>query len=342
MTSLPRPSANASAAVSVVIPTHNRRDLLLRTLHSVLRQRHIDISIIVVDDASTDGSADTVRALEDPRVRVIRHPVCRGVSQARNTGIEQVDTDWVAFVDDDDLWSPDKVRAQLDALQRCPEAQWACSGAVHIDSACRVLFPAPPPDDSDISGLILGANIIPGGGSGVLAATSLTRQVGGFDVALANLADWDFYIRLGLRSPVAAAPGPLVGYHAHVGGMAHDVARSERDFKYMKAKYADERQARNVEPNMANWLAYLAGLAYNGGHRMMGARLHLQAARHGRLRSLRSVATAFLPEHVRVARSRRWLLRLPAERPEECAWLAVYADGCWRQAAGEPADATGG
>jgi glycosyltransferase involved in cell wall biosynthesis len=336
MTSPPRRSA------SVVVPTHNRRDLLLRTLHSVLRQRHVDLSVIVVDDASTDGSADAVRGLGDPRIRVVRQPVCRGVSQARNTGIEQVDTDWVAFVDDDDLWSPDKLRAQFDALERCPEAQWACAGAVHIDSNCRVLFPALPPDDSDISGPILKANLIPGGGSGVLAATSLTRQIGGFDVALSNLADWDFYIRLGLRSPVAVAPGPLVGYHVHLGGMAHNVKRSEWDFKYMKAKYADERQARNVQPNMASWLAYLAGLAYNGGHRVMGARLHLQAARHGRLRSVRSVATAFMPEHVRVARSRRTIHYVPADWRRASAWLAVYADGCWRSAVEEPAEATGG
>jgi glycosyltransferase involved in cell wall biosynthesis len=336
MTSVPRRS------VSVVIPTHNRRDLLLRTLHSVLRQRDVDLSVIVVDDASTDGSADAVRDLRDPRVRVIRHPVCRGVSQARNTGIEQVDTDWVAFVDDDDLWSPDKLTAQLDALERCPEAQWACAGAVHIDSACGMLFTAPPPGDPDISAPILRVNVVPGGGSGVLAATSLARQVGGFDVALSNLADWDFNIRLGLRSPVAAAPGPLVGYHVHLGSMAHDVARSERDFKYMKTKYADERRARDVRLDMVNWLTYLAGLAYNGGHRVTGARLHLQAARHGRLRSLRSVATAFMPERVRVARRRRMALRVPADRPEVPAWLAVYADGCWRSAVGEPADATGG
>jgi glycosyltransferase involved in cell wall biosynthesis len=336
MRALPRRS------VSVVIPTRNRRDLLLRALHSVLRQHNVDLSVIVVDDASQDGSADAVRGLRDRRVRVIRHPVCQGVSQARNTGIEQVDTDWVAFVDDDDLWSPDKLRAQFDALDRCPEAQWACSGALHIDSACQALFISHPPDGSDISDLILKVNVIPGGGSGVLAATSLARQVGGFDVALSNLADWDFYIRLGLRSPVAAAPGPLVGYYVHRGGMAHDVRQSERDFNYLGAKYADERRVRGVRPDMVNWLTYLAGLAYNGGHRVMGARLHMQAARRGRLRSVRSIATAFMPERVRVARSRRWVLRLSPDWQEASAWLAVYADGCWRAAEGEPANVTDG
>src|SRR6185437_4727833 len=99
--------------------------------------------------------------------------------------------------------------------------------------------------------------------------------------------------------------------------MEHDFDRSEHNFKYMEDKYADERRARDIRPDMVNWLTYLAGMAYNGGHRVAGARLHLQAARHGRLRSLRSVATAFMPEQVRVARSRRVVHQVAAEWQQE-------------------------
>src|SRR3954447_10556192 len=94
-------SPDEPAPVSVVIPTRNRRELLLRTLGSVLRQRRVAVSVVVVDDAGSDGSAGAVRRLEDPRIQVVRHPVRRGVAQARNTGIEHVQTAWVAFVDDD-------------------------------------------------------------------------------------------------------------------------------------------------------------------------------------------------------------------------------------------------
>jgi glycosyltransferase involved in cell wall biosynthesis len=317
-----------SERVGVVIPTRNRRELLLRTLHSVLRQRQVVLSVVVVDEASTDGSADAVHRLGDPRVRVVRHAVCQGVSRARNTGIEQVDTAWVAFVDDDDLWAPDKLRAQLDALARHPGTLWACTGAVHVNSGCRVLGAADPPPGPDVTDLLLKGNVIPGGGSGVLVATALARQIGGFDAALSNLADWDFYTRLSLRSPVVAVPRPLMAYHVHPGGMANDIDRSQRELAYIEAKFADERRARGVRLDREEWLRYLAGLAYGQGQRWAGTRLQVQAARHGR--SLRPVAAAFLPERVRVARRRRIVDRHPADWAQEArAWLAEYIDVSW-------------
>ena len=135
------PSAGAapdsSSAVTVVIPTHNRRELLHRTLRSVLAQRDVGLSVLVVDDGSAEEVAPSVEALGDPRVTVLRHPVARGVSAARNTGIAAATTPWVAFVDDDDLWAPVKLRAQLDALAATQGARWACTGSINVDLACR-------------------------------------------------------------------------------------------------------------------------------------------------------------------------------------------------------------
>ena len=130
---------------------------------------------MAVDDAGTDGSAEALYRLGDPRLQVVRHAVRQGVSSARNTGLEHVDTPWVAFVDDDDLWSPDKLSAQLDALGQQPRAQWSCTGAVHIDSECRILGMAYPPADSDVADLLLRGNAIPGGGSGVTASRMRRR-----------------------------------------------------------------------------------------------------------------------------------------------------------------------
>jgi glycosyltransferase involved in cell wall biosynthesis len=318
-----------AAAVSVVIPTRNRRELLLRALRSVLGQRRVTVSVVVVDEASTDGSADAVERLADPRVRVVRHAMPRGVSRARNAGLEHVHDPWVAFLDDDDLWSPDKLSAQLDALRQHPEARWACTGMVNIDSRCRILHVVYPPSQLDIADLMLRRNVVPGGGSGVLVATALARQVGGFDPALSNLADWDFYTRLSLRSPVAAVPAPLVGYHIHAGGMAHDVEASMREFDYVDTKYADERRARGEHLDLGHWFHYLAALAYAGGQRRTSARLALQGARHGRRRALRGVVGAFLPERVRAAWIQRDALgQVPADVLEGArAWLAPYAGG---------------
>jgi glycosyltransferase involved in cell wall biosynthesis len=314
--------------VSVVIPTRNRRELLLRAVRSVLCQRDVTLSVVVVDEASTDGSAEAVRALADPRVQVVRHASPRGVSQARNTGLRQVESPWVAFLDDDDLWAPDKLSAQLEALRKQPRAQWACTGAVNIDSRCRILDVAYPPPDPDISGLMLTINAIPGGGSGVLVATELARQVGGFDEALANLADWDFYLRLCLRSRVAAVQAPLVGYLVHTAGMAHDIERSSREIGYLDVKYADERLARGLHLDLGSWLQYLARLAYNRGQRWTSMSLALRSARHGRLRAWRTVAGAFLPDGIHADNQRRGLAQVPPDVLQEArTWLAAYADG---------------
>ena len=94
------------AEVTVVIPTHNRRALLARTLHSVLAQRHVDLAVVVVDDGGSDGTAKALDDLNDTRVTVVRHDRPRGVSAARNSGIAKAVTPWLAFVDDDDLWAP--------------------------------------------------------------------------------------------------------------------------------------------------------------------------------------------------------------------------------------------
>src|SRR5918994_6933731 len=100
--------AQPDPRVSVVIPTRNRRELLLRTLASVLAQENVDIAVVVVDEASSDGTGDALTSLAEPRVSVVRHATPLGVAAARNAGLEHVDTDWVAFVDDDDVWAPDK------------------------------------------------------------------------------------------------------------------------------------------------------------------------------------------------------------------------------------------
>ena len=95
-----------SAAISVVIPTHNRRDLLLQALASVLRQRDCDFDVVVIDDGSADNTADAVRALGAAKIRMLRNQQPVGVAAARNMGIQAASGSWVALLDDDDLWSP--------------------------------------------------------------------------------------------------------------------------------------------------------------------------------------------------------------------------------------------
>ncbi|MCW2540929.1 MAG: hypothetical protein JWN95_2654 [Frankiales bacterium] len=316
-------------AVTAIIPTHNRRELLARTLHSVLAQKDVDLRVIVVDDGGSDGSEASIAALDDDRVTYLRHSQPRGVSAARNTGIAAATTTWLAFVDDDDLWSPVKVRSQLEALRADPSAGWSCTGSVNIDPDTRPLGWFQPPTEPDIGSTLLTRNVIPGGGSGVLVSRELTVAAGGFDEALSNLADWDFYIRIGLRSRVASVDRPHLGYYIHPQGMAHDVPRSVREYHYVDVKYGVERRAHGVELERIGWLVYLSGMAYRGGRRWTGMRMHAElVGRHRRWRSLRAIVMGLAPERLRVSRASR----MPFEGPpgwatEAAEWLAPYESG---------------
>jgi hypothetical protein len=163
----------------------------------------------------------------------------------------------------------------------------------------------------------------------VLASRELTRDIGGFDEALSNIADWDFYVRLGLQSRLATVRRPHVGYYVHPQGMAHDVATSAREYGYLDVKYARERQRRGVALIEKEWVAYLAGLAYNGGQRLTGMRLHAElVTKHRRWRSLRSIGLGLAPERVRLSRLRRPNRALPQDWAEEAdAWLTPYRHG---------------
>src|ERR671931_448444 len=122
--------------VTVVVPTHGRWDLLsTAALPASLGQEGVDLEVVVVDDGSTDATAEGLARIEDPRLRVVRHDRPHGVAQARNAGIAAARGEWVALLDDDDLWAPWKLRAQLDAAV-AERAVFAYGGSEPSTSAC--------------------------------------------------------------------------------------------------------------------------------------------------------------------------------------------------------------
>ena len=107
--------------VSVVIPTYNRARVVGEAIDSALAQTHERLEVIVVDDGSTDDTAERVGRRRDPRLRYVRREHA-GVSSARNAGIAAATGDLVSFLDSDDLWKPEKIETEVAALARHPEA----------------------------------------------------------------------------------------------------------------------------------------------------------------------------------------------------------------------------
>ena len=221
--------------VSVIIATRNRSTLLAKTLRSVLGQRGVDFEVIVVDEASTDDTAALLAALDDPRVRIIRHGEALGLSAARNHGADEASGDWLAFIDDDDLWAPDKLARQLRAAEDA-RRDWVYTGAVNIEGH-RIVHSRPPLPPDETVAMLPRYNAIPGGASNVAWRRTAWDLVGPFDTRFRGGEDWDMSIRLAKRSPPAWVCSPLVAKRVHSTNMFLDVGEIVRSTKLIEASH---------------------------------------------------------------------------------------------------------
>jgi glycosyltransferase involved in cell wall biosynthesis len=113
--------------ISVIIPTYNRSDLIFRAISSVIAQTYSNLEIMVVDDASQENIAEVIQRIDDCRLKYIRHPYNLGGSESRNTGIRAAIGEFIAFLDSDDVWLPNKLQSQLDAVEQlAPQHNLVC------------------------------------------------------------------------------------------------------------------------------------------------------------------------------------------------------------------------
>ena len=232
--------AHAPPVVSVVVPTKRRADLLAKCVSSILAQTTSDIEVIVVVDGPDPATIDFLSKLDDDRLSYIIHPESRGVSNARNTGIGVATGQWLAFCDDDDLWAPTKLEAQLSALGSNPSARWAIAGEVRFRDGHAMVSCAEPPSADAVAAALPYSNPVPGGCSGVIADRRLVVELGAFDPRLSMLADRDLWIRLNWTSSVAVADQPLVGYRDHESAMTRRLRNVERELDVIREKYDNE------------------------------------------------------------------------------------------------------
>jgi glycosyltransferase involved in cell wall biosynthesis len=208
------------AIVSVVIPTYNRRALLLPAVDSVRAQTFGDWELIVADDGSTDGSADAVEALGDPRVRLLRLPHTGNVAAVRNAGVAASRGEWLAFLDSDDAWLPRRLELQLAAIGDT-NAQWSYAGVELMDPAGRPV-PMRAGTYRAMSGRIVREVLT--GEAAVSIGTLLVRralldEVGGFDESMLLRQDYDLALRLATRAEAVAVPQTLARVREHPARM---------------------------------------------------------------------------------------------------------------------------
>ncbi|MCH4545392.1 glycosyltransferase [Rhizobium changzhiense] len=258
-------SGAASPLVTIVIPAYNAEKTLVETLRSVSAQSYDKLEILVVDDGSRDGTFDLARdySLSDHRIRVLRQDN-GGVARARNHGIREARGPYIAPVDADDVWHPEKIERQLQALTRLPGGQGVAYNWYAAIDENGIIFSHSRPvmHEGNIFEPLLRENFI-GNGSTPLMPREEILRCGGYDAGLRDngaegCEDLKLYLALAETLPFALVPDFLTGYRFTRGNMSSNAYRMLKSHALVMApiiaRYPHlERDIRTAEFNTASW-----------------------------------------------------------------------------------------
>jgi glycosyltransferase involved in cell wall biosynthesis len=253
-----RTSPDDAPRVSVVIPTYNRAETLTRAVDSALAQTVDDVEVLVVDDGSTDETRALIEGGEDPRVRYLAHDTNRGVSAARNTGVEAARGEYVAFLDSDDEWLPRKLDRQLSVLDDrgegwvgayCDTVSTGLSTGERIAGAVsEKLFrsAAPREGGQELAEALVSMQVFMGPGSTLLVERDVVTSTGGFDEGLSIYEDWDLVLRVLSVGKIAHVDEPLAVTHFTGDAPAEAYVANDRRYLERNAELVETLERRGV------------------------------------------------------------------------------------------------
>jgi glycosyltransferase involved in cell wall biosynthesis len=267
--------------VSVIIPAYNAAGFVRRAVDSVLGQGFQDFELLVVDDGSTDATREALAEYGD-RLRLLGQDN-DGPAAARNHGLQHARGEYVAFLDADDYWKPEKLQRQVELLDARPEIGF-CSTATEVtDSVGRPAgnWPCRPEAGPLPDILFLHGTVISGSTSGVLARRNLIDAVGGFDPTLRGFEDPDLWIRLAARAGYACIPEPLtvvVRTHNSVSGNLVNMRRATlASFRKNRHLLPAAKRGGYWRAACASALTDYAKTTYRAGNRGLAVRWVLEA-----------------------------------------------------------------
>lgn len=246
--------------ISVLMVNYNHESTLAESIRSVLQQTWRNIQLIVVDDGSTDGSVDVVEAfLDDPRIELHRLSANRHICAATNYGFERVSGEWLARIDSDDIWYPNRLERQMEFLSEHPEVDVCFSWCDFIDEKGN--------DVSELVGNLPEAQRLTCSTrrewlrhfyyhcnflihSSVLMRTSAMRDTGGFELTYRQLHDFDYWVRLSKRHEMRIVPERLVAMRKFIGEEAsnenaslsnlRNITRTFNEYLDIRAHFFDD------------------------------------------------------------------------------------------------------
>jgi glycosyltransferase involved in cell wall biosynthesis len=273
--------------ISVIIPAYNAERTIARTLNSVLAQTYSNFELIVIDDGSDDHTLDITKSISDHRLKVFSYPH-QGHSTARNHGLSHSIGEYVALIDADDLWTPDKLEAQLHALQSQPEAAVAYSWTNFIDQDDRFLRAGSYINvKGNVYSKLLGTNFIENGSNPLIRRAALTA-VGQFDETLVTSPDWDMWLRLAARYSFVCVEAPQVLYRVSTHSVSANIRGMEKScLQILNRNFATAAEIQPLKATcFSNFYLYLSL-----------KNLEVSQSRWSSLASLRYLAEAVKYDH---------------------------------------------
>ncbi|HEY9832880.1 MAG TPA: glycosyltransferase [Stenomitos sp.] len=251
--------------ISVIIPVYNGEKTIRETIYSVLSQTLQNFELIVVNDGSKDSTVEIVEGIQDPRLKLFSYPNA-GQAMSRNRGFSHAVGEYISFLDADDLWTPDKLEAQLKALQENPQADVAYSWTNYINESGQYLRQGSYVKVSgDVFKNLLVVNFLENGSNPLIRAKALT-EVGGFDGAVTPAEDWDMWLRLAARYHFVAVPSPQILYRVSATSSSANVSKLEAGcLPALERAFSQAPSLKYLKPTcFANIYKYLTYKALEG------------------------------------------------------------------------------
>jgi glycosyltransferase involved in cell wall biosynthesis len=261
--------------VSVIIPNYNYANFVCESIDSVLSQTYKNIEIIVVDDGSEDNSKEILKNYGN-QIKVVFQKNA-GVSAARNNGVKESKGDYLAFLDSDDIWLPEKIEKQVEVFQKKTNLGIVHVGVKEIDGEGNAI-------ETKLDGLsgwhshellLFSRSVVLGGGSGFMVSRKVFDEVEGFDLRLLTSADWDLFYRISCHYQIEFVSEVLMKYRIHISNMHGNIARMEREMllAFEKAFSEKSEKVQKIKRDAySNLYKVLAGSYFHVGQYMNFAR----------------------------------------------------------------------
>jgi len=254
-------SKTAAPLVGVVIPTYNRPEFLSGAIETALGQTYEHIEIIVVDDGSDEEYAAPIAgSYSGERVKIETHETNRGLSAARNTGIDTAEGEYIAFLDDDDRWHEEKIERQVAAFDRGTDVGLVSCCVASVSPDNEVLRTERSKPTGDLRDEIFRKNVT-GSPSRVVLSRDCIEDVGTFDETLPTKQDWDLYIRIAQDWRIETLQEVLCYRTVHPS-MSSDPEAAERDLMLIRERYEDTIRERGMWDTSMAYYHTKVGVTY--------------------------------------------------------------------------------